>query len=165
MDLKRKGDIIDLTIPACAEYIGVVRLLVSGVANRLGFSYDDIEDIKLAVAEACTNAVLHAYPQGEEGDVRIRCLVFPDRLQILVADKGTSFDVDRVKTTLGPIDGTVDIAHQMEGGLGLYLIHTLMDEVDISGGEGIVVAMTKYVRWDEVADSVDPLPETRQNRQ
>ncbi|MFS8513265.1 MAG: anti-sigma B factor RsbW, partial [Planifilum fulgidum] len=48
-------DMIELTIPAKADFVGVVRLAVSGIASRMGFSYDDIEDLKVAVAEACTN--------------------------------------------------------------------------------------------------------------
>jgi serine/threonine-protein kinase RsbW len=84
---------IVLTIPAEAQYVGVVRLTVSGIANRLGFHYDDIEDIKLAVAEACTNAVDHAYKELEcQGRVMVTFRIFGDRLEIRVKDEGNSLD-------------------------------------------------------------------------
>jgi serine/threonine-protein kinase RsbW len=52
-------DLVNLVIPAKTDFVGIARLAVSGIANRMGFSYDDIEDLKLAVSEACTNAVVH----------------------------------------------------------------------------------------------------------
>ncbi|WP_139492037.1 anti-sigma B factor RsbW [Brevibacillus dissolubilis] len=152
--MTQAGDLIELTLPARVEYIGVARLMVSGVANRLGFPYDDIEDIKLSVAEACTNAVRHAY-QGAEGKVRIQCGIFADRLEITISDNGEDFNLDAIRQERGPITKDTDIENLSEGGLGLYLIHTLMDEVEISGEQGITVAMTKYVRRDEVTNHVE----------
>ena len=58
----------------------------------MGFSYDEIEDVKLAVAEACTNSVDHAYIDNE-GEIEISCSIFSDRLQIEVIDHGHSFDL------------------------------------------------------------------------
>lgn len=68
-------DLVYLTIPAKPDYVGIARLAVSGIANRMGFSYDDIEDLKLAVSEACTNAVDHAYCGGE-GEIEVSCNIF-----------------------------------------------------------------------------------------
>jgi len=50
---------IRLQIPAHADHIDIVRLCLYGIASKLGFSYEDIEDMKVAVSEACNNAVLH----------------------------------------------------------------------------------------------------------
>ncbi|WP_019123953.1 anti-sigma B factor RsbW [Brevibacillus massiliensis] len=161
MGEKRDGDKIELTFPARTDYIGVARLMVSGVANRLGFSYEDIEDIKLAVAEACTNAVRHAYQEEHIGQVLIQCLVRQDCLEIIVADQGSSFDLEGMKAKLGPIDKHRDIADLTEGGLGLYLIHSLMDKVEISENQGVVVAMTKYVVRDGEAKGVDEITSNR----
>jgi serine/threonine-protein kinase RsbW len=147
-------DVIQLTLPARAEYVGVARLMVSGVANRAGLSYDDIEDVKLAVAEACTNAVEHAYPEKGTGQIHLQCTVYEDRLVIVVADDGQSFDITRLTEKLGPIDRNVAIEEMTEGGLGLYLIHTLMDEVQITERHGVMISMTKYLRRDGVADNV-----------
>jgi serine/threonine-protein kinase RsbW len=143
------NDFVELKVPAKAEYVGVVRLLISGVASRLGFPIDDIEDMKLAVAEACTNAILHAY-QDEEGQIIVGCASYEDRLEIMVIDHGQSFDIEHLKHRLKPIDRNASIDQLKEGGLGLFLIETLMDEVQISNESGIVIVMTKYKRMDEV---------------
>ena len=56
-------DYIEIRVPAKAQYIGIARLTISGLASRLGFNYDEIEDLKIATSEAVTNAVQHAYPR------------------------------------------------------------------------------------------------------
>lgn len=153
------GKVIELTLPAEVEFVGVARLMISGVANRLGFSYDEIEDLKLAVAEACTNSVRHAYEHTVGGTLRIECILLPDRLTIKVIDTGNSFDASQAK--LAPLDTSKDIEELNEGGLGLYLIHTLMDEVEINTENGVIVVMTKYVQRDEVDFHDDEFTQTR----
>lgn len=146
------GDVISLKLPSLPDYLGVARLTVSGVANRLGFSYEDIEDIKLAVGEACSNAVKHAYREDDKnGVISLECFVYPDRLQIVITDKGKGLNSAPVADQLAPIYAGRDIEEVKEGGLGLYLIHTLMDEVEIRSDNGVSVSMTKYVRRDGVA--------------
>ncbi|MFS0558978.1 anti-sigma B factor RsbW [Brevibacillus sp. 179-C9.3 HS] len=147
-----QADVIQLTLPNQAEYLGVARLTVSGVANRMGFSYEDIEDIKLAVGEACTNVVRHAYKETENpGSIHIQCHVYEDRLMIEVSDRGVGFSSELIAEQLTPIYAGKNLEDLDEGGLGLYLIHTLMDEVEIRSESGVVVSMTKYVRQDGVA--------------
>ena len=86
---RSEADVISLQLPSLPEYLGVARLTVSGVANRLGFTYDEIEDIKLAVGEACSNAVKHAYRLEEEpGLISLSFSIYPDRLVIVVTDEG-----------------------------------------------------------------------------
>ena len=60
-----KNDYIEMKLPASAEYASLIRLTLSGVFSRAGASYDDIEDSKIAVSEAVTNAVKHAYKNDE----------------------------------------------------------------------------------------------------
>ncbi|GGA48730.1 serine-protein kinase RsbW [Kroppenstedtia guangzhouensis] len=152
---------IVLTIPAEAQYVGVVRLTVSGIANRLGFHYDDIEDIKLAVAEACTNAVDHAYKELEcQGRVMVTFRIFGDRLEIRVKDEGNSFDIETVKKKSGPIESHLPFTTMRERGLGLHLMETLMDHVDIQVGKGVVVTLTKFIQRDEVDRDVNPPAKT-----
>lgn len=140
-------DLVHLTIPAKPDYVGIARLTISGIANRMGFSYDDIEDLKLAVSEACTNAVDHAYCGGE-GEIFVSCNIYVDRLQIEVIDRGNSFDVQEVEKRTGPIQMKPSMNAVRERGLGLYLMKTLMDHVEIKGDNGVIVSMTKYIRKD-----------------
>ncbi|MFC7372763.1 anti-sigma B factor RsbW [Fictibacillus iocasae] len=148
------SDYLEMIVPAKPDFVGVVRLTISGIANRMGFAFDEIEDIKIAVSEACTNVVNHAYSDAELGQIRIGCNLHEDRLEVTVVDQGKSFDYNKVTENLGPVDGK-PVEQLTEGGLGLFLIETLMDKVEISGEAGVIVMMTKYLHRDEVEENVD----------
>lgn len=145
-----KFDFIEMKVPAKAEYVGVIRLSISGVASRMGFSYEDIEDLKIAVSEAITNAVTHAYEDNDEGEVTLGFGVYEDRLEIMVADYGGSFKLNEVKQDIGPYQNTESVENLREGGFGLFLINALMDKVEINNNYGVIVLMTKYLNETEV---------------
>lgn len=138
-------DYIEMKIPAKPDYIGVVRLTLSGIANRMGYTYEEIEDVKIAVSEACTNAVQHAYSQDEDGDVIVGFGIYEDKLELMVADSGKSFNFKKTKDELGPYTESSTVDQLTEGGLGLYLIETLMDEVRVLNDSGVTVFMVKYL--------------------
>jgi len=148
--MNQEYDYVEMKIPAKSEYVGVVRLTISGVASRMGFSFDDIEDLKIAVSEACTNAVQHAYRDGEDGEILIGCGIYEDRLELMVADHGHSCDFDEVRQGLGPYHKDQQVEFLREGGLGIYLIETLMDKVEIRQNLGVMVFMTKFVQGERV---------------
>ncbi|GGD04949.1 serine-protein kinase RsbW [Thalassobacillus devorans] len=154
-------DFIEIKVPAKPEYVGVVRLSTSGVANRMGFSYEDIEDLKVAISEAITNAVKHAYKESDEGDITIGFGVYQDRLEIMVADHGGSFDLSNVKEDIGPYQQNDAIEDLREGGFGLFLIDALMDKVEISSRYGVIVLMTKYLHENEVGQDGDQISTTQ----
>ena len=141
-----------MTFPAKPEYVGVVRLVVSGIANRMGYTYDEIEDIKIAVSEACGNAVQH-------GEVKLACGVYADRLEITIEDSGKTF-ADDVKRQAAPVEETTEIESLHEGGLGLFLIEALMDDVSINKDNGVKVTMTKLLNRDEVDQSASKISTT-----
>lgn len=143
-------DYIEMKIPAKAEYVGVIRLTLSGIANRMGFSYEDLEDLKIAVSEACTNAVQHAYKLEGHGEVKVGFGLYRNRIEIMVADHGQSFDFEQSRNGKGPYELHDSIDFLREGGLGLYLIETLMDEVRIHHTVGVTVFMTKYLEGEQV---------------
>src|SRR5690625_4002561 len=137
-------DFIEMRFPAKAEYVGVIRLSISGIASRMGFSYDDIEDLKVAMSEAVSNVVTHAY--NDEGEVTIGFGVYEDRLEVMVADSGGSFDLQKIKDDIGPYNkDNEEIDNLREGGFGLFLIKALMDKVEINNKYGVIVLMTKYL--------------------
>ncbi|PRZ11977.1 serine/threonine-protein kinase RsbW [Laceyella sediminis] len=146
-------DLVNLTIPAKPDYVGIARLAVSGIANRMGFSYDDIEDLKLAVSEACTNAVDHAYCGGD-GEIEVSCNIFSNRLEIEVVDRGNSFNIEEIEKRTGPIEVGPTMNALRERGLGVFLMRSLMDHVDIKGDNGVIVTMTKYIRKGVVESHV-----------
>ncbi|ETI70009.1 anti-sigma B factor RsbW [Neobacillus vireti] len=136
-------DYIEMKIPAKPEYIGVVRLTLSGISSRMGYTYEEIEDMKIAVSEASTNAVQHAYNKDEGGEVIVGFGIYEDKLEIVVADSGRSFNFLQTKSELGPYTESSTVEQLAEGGLGLFLIETLMDEVRILNHSGVTVFMVK----------------------
>lgn len=139
---------VTLNLPASAEYVDIVRLNLYGIASKMGFSYEEIEDMKVAVSEACNNSVLYAYSQ-EGGMVEVLFQVTPDSLSITVRDEGESFD------SMGAVgDRSLhdkDLSEVQIGGLGFYLMEALMDEVSVTNqtGKGTEVTLTKRLARSE----------------
>lgn len=148
------SDVIEMIVPSKPEYLAVVRLAISGIAHRMGYTYEEIEDIKLAITEACTNVVFHAYDDHIEGLTKIHCFIYDDRLEIMVIDHGKSFDKKIVRHKTSPLHSKLEIENMKEGGLGLFLIEALMDKVEIYGDDGAIVSMTKFLNRDEVRSDV-----------
>lgn len=148
--MTREYDFIEMKFPSNPEYVGLIRLTLSGVLSRAGATYDDIEDSKIAVSEAVTNAVKHAYSANEAGDISVGFAVFNDKVEIIVADNGQSFDYEQIKTQLGPYNEDDNINYLREGGLGLFLIETLMDKVTFKKEPGVTISMTKYISESQV---------------
>ena len=118
---------VRLTIPAKAEYITLGRLALTAIARVRPLSEEMLSDLKLALTEACTNSVRHAYREGRAGTVEILYQIEPDRLVVEVADDGQGFE---------PADlggrGNGDLS---EGGLGIAIIRAVADEVEIDERE------------------------------
>ena len=112
---------IRLTIPAKAEYISLCRLALTGLSRLRELQQETLADLKLALTEACSNSVRHAYPEGR-GVVEIVYDLQPDRLVIEVADNGEGFD-PKARDTRDD-----DLA---EGGLGIAIIESIADELEI----------------------------------
>jgi serine/threonine-protein kinase RsbW len=120
---------IRLTIPAKAEYITLGRLALTGIA-RLGdepFAQEVLGDLKLALTEACTNSVRHAYA-GREGIVEILYELHADHLVVEVFDRGEGFEPPR------KLGGALALRENelSEGGLGIAIIEALADEFEIN---------------------------------
>ncbi|WP_342387659.1 anti-sigma B factor RsbW [Salinicoccus bachuensis] len=148
--MPQQYDYIEMKFPSSAEYVGLIRLTLSGVLSRAGASYDQIEDSKIAVSEAVTNAVKHAYGEDETGEVLIGFAIYSDKVEIIVADHGQSFNYEEVKEELGPYSEDENVNYLREGGLGLFLIETLMDEVYLKKDPGVTISMTKFINESQV---------------
>lgn len=133
--------------------MGLVRLTLSGILSSVNASIEEIEDSKIAVSEAVTNAVKHAYKQDEDGEIIIGFAVFKDRVEIIVRDSGKSFDYETVKEELGPYKEDDSVSFLREGGLGLFLIETLMDDVHVKKEPGVTISMVKFVGKGQVQNN------------
>lgn len=153
-------DYVEIRVPAKPQYVSVIRLTVSGLATRLGFLYDEIEDMKIAVSEAVTNVVQHAYNSVDEGEIVIGCALYANKIEIMVADYGDGFNFEEIKSKIGPYREDDNISSLREGGLGLYLMETLMDEVKVNNEGGVTVFMTKHVAREQVKKNVHKIPIT-----
>jgi serine/threonine-protein kinase RsbW len=117
---------VRLTIPARPEYITLSRLALTGLARVRPLSEEVLADLKLAITEACSNSVRHAYPEGG-GLVEISYELTGDRLVIEVADNGAGFDPAE--------DGNGSDGELTEGGLGIAIIRSIADDLEIDGRE------------------------------
>jgi serine/threonine-protein kinase RsbW len=135
--------ILELEIPASAEYIAIVRLVVSSLASsRRDLADERIDDLKLAVSEACTNAIeAHGAADSSE-HVRIQVRENNDKLEVTVEDRGHGFDPAKL-----PAHPPVTDPDRLnfERGLGIPLIRTLVDVVEfVPSSNGTAVKLTLY---------------------
>jgi len=116
------GGGLNLRVAALPENLAVVRQAVAGFAEGVGFEESAIADLKTIVTEACMNAVVHAYPEGEPGPIEVTADARSDDLEVAVRDRGTGFQPR-------PVDPGEDSLR-----IGLPLIAALSDGFEIAGG-------------------------------
>ena len=127
--MTRNGEVfaVRLCIPAKPEYISLGRLALTGLSRLRAFPDDVLADMKLALTEACTNSVRHAY-DGGDGMVEIVYELHDDRLVVEVTDTGEGFEQR---------DAEPDDSEELtEGGLGIAIIRALADELEIGRRNG-----------------------------
>lgn len=129
--------LVRLSFPAKPDYLLLARLALSGLTRAVPVSEEALADLKLAVTEACGNAVRHAYPEGT-GDVCVSYVVTGDTLEMIVEDQGKGLDE--------AIAADAPVSAPLESGMGISIIRTIVDDLDIhagADGRGTVVRMSK----------------------
>lgn len=137
-----------IRLPARESGVAVARQFVAGMGAVLHVGDQTCEDLKLAATEACTNVVLHAYPNGEPGPVELEMgFGQDDVVRLVVRDSGT-----------GP-PASIDFDDETEGGYGLELMHAVSDEIEVEGapGSGTEVRMAFAAGRASAEDAHDPL--------
>ena len=117
---------VRLTIPAKAEYITLGRLALAGLSHLRTFPDETLHDLKLALTEACTNSVRHAYEAGSEGTVSVVYELREAEISIEVIDEGEGFVLDEAS----------EADRMSESGLGIAIIRAVADELEIEPGDG-----------------------------
>ena len=132
-----------LKIPSQTDNLELIRNFVSGIAKKVGFDGEESNKIELAVDEACTNVIEHAYQHDESKDIDIAIKIDYHKFTVVVTDRGKSFKMKEVELpNMESYQAEIRV-----GGLGIYLMKTLMDEVDYHVKPGVKneVRMVKYL--------------------
>jgi serine/threonine-protein kinase RsbW len=145
------GEVVALEIPARAEFVALARLVVSALAATDSQLADErVDDLKIAVSEACTNAIEAHDAVATPERVRLRCWSDDRGLEVSIEDRGPGFD----PTDLPDHPPVTDPDRlKFERGLGIPLIRALVDEVDISSsGDGTAVHLVMLHTPDDLVD-------------
>ena len=136
-----------LTVPSLSQNEGFARVVVGAFAAQLNPTLEELVDIKTAVSEAVTNAIIHGY-EGSFGLVEIIARLQDDTLEITVSDKGKG--IEDIETALQPFYTSKPDADR--SGMGFTVMETFMDDlhVDSAEGKGTVVCMRKKIRTAEM---------------
>jgi len=136
-----------LKMPARPEGVGVVRQALAGMADALDFDPSVLADMKMAVTEACTNVVVHAYDE-RTGVLEVEMLADGDGLTIVVRDHGTGIQPRPAR------------AEPPALGLGLPLIAALSDSFELRGATGSGTEVRMTFAYDRAGDPVQQNPVT-----
>lgn len=121
-----------ITFPGEFDCLSAVSDFASEAAEAAGLDEDAVYQVQLAVDEACSNIIQHAYGGEGRGDIECTCHIEPEKLTMVLRDRGHSFDPSCVPAP----DLGANLDDRETGGLGLYLIQELMDEVRFESAEG-----------------------------
>ncbi|MBX5466563.1 MAG: anti-sigma F factor [Firmicutes bacterium] len=125
-----------------ADNVGLARVAVAQMAGQIGFSLSDVEEIKVAVSEAVSNAIIHGYQGREDGWVEVACSVAGDELVVTVEDWGVGIaDIAKAREPAYSTD-----PERM--GLGFVFMESLMHAVVVESapGRGTRVEMRRRAR-------------------
>ena len=130
-------------MPSQSDNLSIIREVVAKVAGIVGFDSDDISKIELAVDEACANVIKHAYGKNSGQTIDVQIKTDNKKLMVIVSDKGKGFKPENLQFP----DMKEYLSEMRVGGLGIYLIETLMDKVDFDVRPGVKnqVKMIKYL--------------------
>jgi len=135
-----------LKLPSETDNLELIREFISRLAAKAGFGNEDVNKIELAVDEACTNVIKHAYNTNEKQFIDIVVKSDYRKFTIIIADRRKGFDVEKLQT----LDMKNYLAEMRVGGLGIHLMYSLMDEIDFKIDPGVKnqVTMVKYFSKD-----------------
>jgi serine/threonine-protein kinase RsbW len=138
---------VRLRMPARPEGVAVVRQALAGMADALDFDAAVLADMKMAVSEACTNVVVHAY-EGEAGTLEVEMHAGENGLTIVVRDHGAGIQPRPARSEPPAL------------GLGLPLIAALSDAFELRGSTGMGTEVRMMFAYDRVRDPVEQNPVT-----
>ena len=119
------GTVFNLVVPARGDQLAVIADFIIECARKAGMNERAVYQTQTAVDEACANIIYHAYEYEGQGPIELYCETMPHLLRIILVDHGAPFDPTAVPDP--KVDAPLD--DRREGGLGLFLMRQLMDQV------------------------------------
>ena len=138
-----RADQVELRVPSDPKLLKVVRSTIEYLCQLIGFDQDERNSIKLAVDEACSNIIRHAYDDRHDQEILVSCLILDNGIEIKLEDFGKQVDKKNIKSR--------DLEQIRPGGLGVHLIQSVMDVVqyDEDRPEGNHLTLIKYLETPE----------------
>jgi len=135
-----KGKRFELKVDSKLESLSIISDFITKVMERVGSEARSIFEVQMAVDEACTNIIQYAYPE-QKGVIALICELVDDEFVVTIRDKGEPFD----PCSVPPPDLEADLDKRKVGGLGIYFIRKMMDEVsyDFDAEKGNKLTMRK----------------------
>ncbi|WP_066505245.1 ATP-binding protein [Abyssisolibacter fermentans] len=128
MNSNKSYDSIKMILKKKPEYVSIIRITVSSIANKMGFNIEEIDDIKLALGETCTSLIKKS--TDNESEYNIEFIIKEDSLSIIIEDLNNSYDIENCRGD--------------KKDLSFFIINTLMDEVVCNkNGKSIKVLLVK----------------------
>ncbi len=126
------------------------RITVAAFASQLDPTIEELADIKTAVSEAVTNAIIHGY-EDREGIIKIECRIYAESIQIEISDTGKG--IENIKMAREPL--YTSKPNLERSGMGFTIMESFMDDVKIESilGLGTKVSMTKYIKKPETIEN------------
>lgn len=141
------SNVMEVKISAKSENESLARVIIASFAAKLDPTLDELADIKTAVSEAVTNAIIHGYDGDENKFVYLRCEIKESTIKIVVEDRGHG--IDDVKIAMQPLYTSKPEFER--SGMGFTVMESFMDDVWVSSikDEGTKVVMTKTINLPE----------------
>ncbi len=148
MDMGSQRNVCEIDFLAVSENEALARMVVAAMLMPLNPTVDELADIKTAVSEAVTNAIIHGYNQDAVGMVHMRCGLDKNLVTIVVSDEGVG--IENIKQAMEPLYTSKPELER--SGMGFSFMEAFMETLSVESipGQGTVITMTKHVSLPEV---------------
>ena len=141
------SNVMEVKLSAKSENESLARVIVASFAAKLDPTLDELADIKTAVSEAVTNAIIHGYDEDESKFVYLRCEIKEDTIKIVIEDRGKG--IEDINMAMQPLYTSKPELER--SGLGFTVMESYMDGIEVSSikNDGTKIVMTKRINLPE----------------
>ena len=141
------NNVMEVKLSAKSENESLARVIVASFAAKLDPTLDELADIKTAVSEAVTNAIIHGYDEDESKFVYLRCEIKEDTIKIVIEDRGKG--IEDINMAMQPLYTSKPELER--SGMGFTVMESFMDGVEVSSikNDGTKIVMTKKINLPE----------------